>query len=155
MFSQGKEELILKKKLIAFSSAALAAMLMFCSCSAGTAENGNSVTSTIMIIVLYGAIFAAIYFFMIRPNSKQKKKDQEMRNNLEIGDDVTTIGGITGKVVSIKEETDSFVLETGADRTKIQFKRWAISTVDTVKDEPTKSSNDDTEEKKGRFGRKK
>lgn len=75
-----------------------------------------------------------------------------MRNNLEIGDEVTTIGGIVGRVVSIKEETDSFVLETGADKCKIQFKRWAISTVDTIKDEPAKTEQ---AEKKGLFGRRK
>ncbi|MGN1113275.1 MAG: preprotein translocase subunit YajC, partial [Acutalibacteraceae bacterium] len=75
-----------------------------------------------------------------------------MRDNLEIGDEITTIGGIMGRVVSIKEETDSFVIETGADRVKMQFKRWALSTIDTVKDTPKKETET---KKKGFFGRSK
>ena len=78
----------------------------------------------IMIVVL----FVVLYFFMIRPQKKQEKKDQEMRNALCVGDEVTTIGGIIGKVVSIKEET--FVLETTKDRTKIRFLKGAVRSVD-------------------------
>ena len=78
----------------------------------------------LMIVVL----FVVLYFFMIRPQKKQEKKDQEMRNALCVGDEVTTIGGIIGKVVSIKEET--FVLETTKDKTKIRFLRGAIRSVD-------------------------
>ena len=78
----------------------------------------------IMIVVL----FVVLYFFMIRPQKKQEKKDQEMRNALCVGDEVTTIGGIIGKVVSIKEET--FVLETTKDKTKIRFLKGAIRSVD-------------------------
>ena len=73
-------------------------------------------------------LFVLMYFFMIRPQKKQEKKDAEMRNALAVGDEVTTIGGIIGKVVSIKEET--FVLETTKDRTKIRFLRGAIRSVD-------------------------
>lgn len=145
------------KKLIAFLSVAAAAMLTLCSCApAGTGTNGannaNGGMSMWVIILLYVAIFAAIYFFMIRPNSKRKKQEQAMRDNLEIGDEITTIGGIMGKVVSIKEETDSFVIETGADRVKMQFKRWALSSVDTIKEDPNKPEETKS---KGRFGRSK
>ena len=145
------------KKLIALLSVAAAAMLTLCSCApAGTGTNGannaNGGMSMWVIILLYVAIFAAIYFFMIRPNSKRKKQEQAMRDNLEIGDEITTIGGIMGKVVSIKEETDSFVIETGADRVKMQFKRWALSSVDTIKEDPNKPEETQS---KGRFGRSK
>ena len=77
-----------------------------------------------MIVVL----FIALYFFMIRPQKKQEKKDAEMRNALQVGDEVTTIGGIIGKVVSVKGET--FVLETTKDKTKIRFLKGAIRSVD-------------------------
>ncbi|MCQ4022464.1 preprotein translocase subunit YajC [Ruminococcus sp. zg-924] len=130
-------------------------MLTFCSCApagANGANNANGGSSMWVMILVYVAIFGAIYFFMIRPNSKKKKQEQAMRDNLEIGDEITTIGGIMGKVVSIKEETDSFVIETGADRVKMQFKRWAISTVDTIKDEPQKATETKS---KGIFGRSK
>ena len=96
-----------------------------------------------MMILLYGAIIAAIYFFLIRPNSKKKKEEAQMRNNLEIGDEITTIGGIMGRIVAIKDDEDAIIIETGSDRVKMKFKKWCISTVDTVKDKPA----DQTEKK--------
>ena len=74
------------------------------------------------------ALFVIMYFMMIRPQKKQERKDAEMRNALAVGDEVTTIGGIIGKVVSIKGET--FVLETTKDKTKIRFLKGAVRTVD-------------------------
>ena len=84
----------------------------------------GSYGSIIMIVVL----IAVFYFFMIRPQKKQEKKDAEMRDSLQVGDEVTTIGGIIGKIVSIKGET--FVLETTKDKTKIRFLKGAIRSVD-------------------------
>ena len=75
-----------------------------------------------------GLLLVLMYVFMIRPQKKQERRDAEMRNALAVGDEVTTIGGIIGKVVSIKEET--FVLETTKDRTKIRFLKGAIRSVD-------------------------
>ena len=85
--------------------------------------NGSYFSIIIMVV-----LFAALYFFMIRPQKKQEKKDAEMRNSLRVGDEVTTIGGIIGKVVSVKGET--FVLETTKDKTKIRFLKGAIRSVD-------------------------
>ena len=96
-----------------------------------------------MMILLYAAIIGAIYFFLIRPNSKKKKEEAQMRNNLEIGDEITTIGGIMGRIVAIKDDEDAIIIETGSDRVKMKFKKWCISTVDTVKDKPA----DQTEKK--------
>ena len=79
-------------------------------------------------IVMFAGLMVLMYFFMIRPQKKQEKEQAEMRNALVVGDEVTTIGGIIGKVVSIKDET--FVLETTKDRTKIRFLRGAIRSVD-------------------------
>lgn len=106
-----------------------------------------------LIIIVYVALFAVLYFLLIRPNSKKKKQEQEMRNNIAIGDDVTTIGGIVGRIVAVKEDEDAFIIETGSDRVKMKFKKWAISSVDTVKDTPAENK----EEKKGFgiFGKKK
>ena len=73
-------------------------------------------------------LFVIMYFFMIRPQKRQQQQDAMMRESLAVGDEVTTIGGIIGKVVSIKEET--FVLETTKDRTRIRFLRGAIRSVD-------------------------
>lgn len=112
---------------------------------------GMSGMNPTIMIVFYVAIFAALYFFLIRPSSKRKKEEAKMRNSLEIGDDVTTIGGIMGKVVAIKEDEDAIIIETGSDRVKMKFKKWCISTVDTEKEQPAEAKT----EKKSFFGRKK
>ena len=67
------------------------------------------------------------YFFMLRPQKKRQKQEQEMRNALQVGDEVVTIGGIIGRVVSIKDET--ILIETGSDRAKIRIQRWAVQSV--------------------------
>ncbi len=87
-----------------------------------------------VMILIYAALFGVLYLVLIRPNSKKKKEEQAMRDNISIGDDVTTIGGIVGRIVAIKEDEDSFIIETGSDRVKMKFKKWAISSVDTVKE---------------------
>ena len=76
------------------------------------------------------AMLAMLYFFMIRPENKRKKEAQNMRDSLTVGDVITTIGGIIGRVVAIKDDT--FVLETGADRVKIRFTKNAISSVEKL-----------------------
>ena len=96
-------------------------------------------------------IFAAMYFILIRPQRKKQKEEDAMRSSIEIGDDVTTIGGIVGKVISMREDDETFVLETGTDKTRIRFKKWAVSSVDTPEKQPKKEET----EKKGLFGRKK
>ncbi len=89
--------------------------------------NPDALSSIISIggIVLLVLFF---YFAMIRPQRKQERKDAEMRDALAVGDEVTTIGGIIGKVISIKEET--FVLESTKDKTRIRFLKGAIRSVD-------------------------
>ena len=82
------------------------------------------------MIIMMAALFAAMYFFTIRPQKKQQKMEQEIRENTQIGDEITTIGGICGKVVSVKD--DSIVIETGSDRVKIKFKKYAIQTNHTA-----------------------
>ena len=79
-----------------------------------------------MIIILV-AMVAIFYFFMIRPESKKKKKLAEMRESLTVGDTVTTIGGILGKVVSI--DGDKVTFETSEDRVRVQVAKWGVSTV--------------------------
>jgi preprotein translocase subunit YajC len=76
----------------------------------------------ILPIVVMIAIF---YFAMIRPENKKKKKVQEMRSSLEVGNEITTVGGLVGKIVSIKDDYITF--ETGEDRVRIQVTRWAVS----------------------------
>lgn len=83
-----------------------------------------------MSLILMVGLFAVMYFVMIRPQKKKQKEEQQMRDTIQIGDEITTIGGIMGRVVTVKE--DSIVLETGADRVKMKFQRWAIQTNNTA-----------------------
>ena len=94
--------------------------------AASTASKGGFFGSTWGMLVLIGGMFVLMYFLMIRPQNKQRKAEEEMRNNVEIGDDVVTIGGIVGKVVSTKD--DALIIETGADRNKMKVTRWAVQT---------------------------
>ncbi len=71
-------------------------------------------------------MFAVFYFFFIRPENKKKKTVEEMRSNLSVGDEITTIGAMTGKIVQVTEDTVTF--ETGEDRVRIQIKKWGVST---------------------------
>ena len=94
---------------------------------------GGSASMLIMIVLM----FAVFYFFMIRPENKKKKQVEQMRSSLSIGDEITTIGAITGKIVQVTEDTVTF--ETGEDRVRIQVKKWGIST--TAKMEATQSAS--------------
>ena len=86
------------------------------------------------MIIIMVVMIAVFYFFLIRPENEKKKKLEEMRSSLAVGDDVTTIGGIVGKVVAVKE--NYIVFETGEDRVRIQVAKWAISTNTKAKEEP-------------------
>jgi len=86
----------------------------------------NEMSSTIIMLVL---MFGMLYFFMIRPENKRKKEAQNMRDSLAVGDEITTIGGITGTICAVKENT--IVIETGADRVRIEFTKWAVSSKGT------------------------
>ena len=86
--------------------------------------------SYISLFFTLALMLVLLYFMIYRPQKKQEKKDAAMRAALEIGDQVTTIGGIVGRVVALKD--DKFVLETGADRVKIRFIKNAISSVENL-----------------------
>ena len=79
-------------------------------------------------IIMIGVLLVVMYFFMIKPQKKQEKEIQNMRNGLQVGDEITTIGGIIGKIISIKEET--VLLETSGDKTKIRILKNAVKCVD-------------------------
>ena len=88
------------------------------------------------MIIMIVAMIAIFYFFMISPESKKKKKLAEMREALAVGDMITTIGGILGKVVSI--DGDKVTFETSEDRVRVQVVKWAVSTVGKPAEEPSK-----------------
>lgn len=98
-------------------------MLNFLTSTTGTA----SMASPLIMMVLMIAIF---YFMLIRPENKRKKKDEQMRNSVKTGDKITTIGGIVGTVVHVKE--NRIVIETGADQVRIELEKWSIGSNETA-----------------------
>ncbi len=80
-------------------------------------------------VVLLVVMFAFMYFAMIRPENKRKKQAEEMRSNLKKGDQITTIGGIVGKIVMVNDET--IVIETSDDRVRLELNKWAVSANNT------------------------
>lgn len=101
--------------------------------AAETADGGSSIWVTLLMVA---ALVAFFYFVMYRPQKKQDKQVQEMRDSLVVGDEITTIGGIIGKIISIKEET--CMIETGRDKTRIRILKSAVRRVD-VPDEAARA----------------
>lgn len=90
----------------------------------GGAAGGQGGTGSYIILMV--VLIGVMYFLMIRPQKKRQKEEQEMRSSLEIGDEIITIGGIVGKVVTIREQDLDIV--TGADKNKMRIQRWAVNT---------------------------
>ena len=78
------------------------------------------------IVLLVVVMAAMMYFLMIRPENKRKKEAQNLRDSLQVGDEITSIGGITGTICAVKENT--IVIESGADRVRLELTKWAVST---------------------------
>lgn len=104
---------------------------------------GGSMTSMIIMIAVTLGI---MYFIAIRPQNKREKETQEMRKKVDIGDEITTIGGIIGTVISLKEDT--LVIETSSERNKIRIYRWAIQTNNTIHDDTPSEKKLDRKDKK-------
>ena len=94
--------------------------------AAQQAAGGGLLGMLPMLLIMIGVF----YFMLIRPENKRKKEAENLRTNLKNGDNITTIGGITGTVVDIKE--DRFIIETGADRVRLELMKWALSSNDTA-----------------------
>ncbi len=121
---------------IGFTSliAALAASAMTVSASAageGGAQSGN--VSMVPSLIIMVALFAVMYFILIRPQKKKEKEQKAMQRDLRIGDEVVTIGGIVGLVVKTTEDT--VVIECGGDRSRLRMKKWAIQENITVRED--------------------
>ncbi|MBQ6997084.1 MAG: preprotein translocase subunit YajC [Oscillospiraceae bacterium] len=106
-------------------------------------------TTIIMLVVMIGVF----YFMLIRPENKRKKEAEEMRTNVKVGDRITTIGGIVGTVVSVKD--DRFVIETGADQVRIEFLKWALSANDSANEAAQEAAKKAQEERARKKAEKK
>ena len=96
-----------------------------------TAQGG--IGSFLPILVIYGLLFFCLWFFMLRPQKKKQKEEAKMRANLQVGDEIVTIGGIYGRVISLKEDT--IVIESQSDHSKLTIARWALQSNLTVHDD--------------------
>ena len=114
--------------------------------AAASAENAQANTWQMAITLgVWLVVIVVAYFLFIFPQRKKQKQEEELRNNIEIGDDVTTIGGIVGRVIAVRDDDETIIVETGSDKTRMRFKKWAISSVDTPSKQPKK---DDTKKDK-------
>jgi len=104
-------------------------------------------------MILLAVLFVIMYLMLIRPENKRKKKIENMRNSLRKGDIVYTIGGVIGKVVAIDDE--KLTLETGEDRVRIEFVKWAIQNVEATANKTEASDEDKSPAAKYRLGKKK
>ena len=104
--------------------------------SGEAAAESGSVMESILSFAPIVVVIIVFYFMLIRPQQKKDKEDRAMRENLEIGDEIITAGGIVGLVVSIKEDT--VVIETGSDRSKIRIAKWAVAQNVTAKEKAGK-----------------
>ena len=91
---------------------------------------------SIVPVLMIALVAVSFWFFLIRPQKKKEKEDKKMRNSIDVGDTITTIGGITGVVRQVKDEDELYIIETGADKSKIAIKKWAVQSKD-------KSASDD------------
>ena len=101
-------------------------MLIFAEAQATTANGGSSLLSLALPFVL----MIGLFIWMFSSQRKRQKEEQKLRNSIRVGDEITTIGGICGRVLQVKD--DCLVIETGADRSKMTIKKWAIQSCDTV-----------------------
>ena len=88
-------------------------------------------------LIMIVAMIAIFYFMMIRPEKKRKKEEEELRNSIKVGDRITTIGGIVGKVVDLKDE--NIVIETSMDRVRMELAKWSVMSNDTAKEAAKKA----------------
>lgn len=130
-------------------------LIAFATETAATTAGMDTKASTISMLFSFGLLIIVFYFFLIRPQKKKEKEAKQLRDNLQIGDEVTTIGGIVGIIV--RKTEDTCVIETGGDRSKIRVKLWAISENNTVHDaseETVKESFKPKKEKKDKEAEK-
>ena len=118
-------------------------MIQFLETASATGA-GNLITLVLPMVI----VIVFMYLILYLPQRRQEKKDTEMRNSIDVGDEVVTIGGIVGRVAAIGTKDDTFVLETTSDRVKIRFRRSAISSVEKLDMGNSKDSKEDAGKKK-------
>ena len=135
MFSKDNTLSLRKLAAILFTVVMLVVTLTGCMPVEAAGDDASLAGFGGMSMIIYLVVIVLVfYFFMIRPEKKRKKQAEEMRNSIGIGDNITTIGGMVGKVVNISDEFITF--ETGEDRVRIKIAKWGVSSIGKDADEP-------------------
>ena len=121
-------------------------MLMAGTADASTDPSGSG--SMLPMLIMLVAVFAVFYFMMIRPEKKRKQEAEDLRNALKKGDSITTIGGIVGTIVSIKDEM--IVIETSEDQVRMELQKWSVMTNNTAEADKKKKQDEAKAEAKKR-----
>lgn len=129
---------------VVLSVCLMACIFSGCAATSGSAAAEAGAGSMASSLIMMAMIFVVMYFLMIRPEKKRKKQAEEMRNNVEVGDKITTIGGMVGRVVHVT--SDRITFETGEDRVRIEVTKWALSSNDG---KGSKEKNDSEETLEG------
>lgn len=111
-----------------------------------TNSGTNNSASLLSMLLPFVILIAVFYFLLIRPENKKKKAAAKMRSELAVGDEITTIGGVVGTICQVKEDT--IIIETSADRVRMEFTKWAISTKGTQSTENAPADTKDSKDKK-------
>ena len=111
-----------------------------------TNSGTNGSASLLSMLLPFVILIAVFYFLLIRPENKKKKAAAKMRSELAVGDEITTIGGVVGTICQVKEDT--IIIETSADRVRMEFTKWAISTKGTQSTENAPAGTKDSKDKK-------
>lgn len=111
-----------------------------------TNSGTNGSASLLSMLLTFVILIAVFYFLLIRPENKKKKAAAKMRSELAVGDEITTIGGVVGTICQVKEDT--IIIETSADRVRMEFTKWAISTKGTQSTENAPADTKDSKDKK-------
>ena len=111
-----------------------------------TNSGTNGSASLFSMLLPFVILIAVFYFLLIRPENKKKKAAAKMRSELAVGDEITTIGGVVGTICQVKEDT--IIIETSADRVRMEFTKWAISTKGTQSTENAPADTKDSKDKK-------
>ncbi len=120
--------------------------------ASGAPAGEGSVGSMWPMLIMLVVMFAAMYFFAIRPQKKRQKEEEAMRNSIDIGDQITTIGGMTGRIIATNDADDEIIFETGSNKSRITLKRWAIQgkVVEETADEKPVAEEKPTKTKKSK-----
>jgi preprotein translocase subunit YajC len=119
---------LIRSARVVFAAAVMCVLFSGCAPASDTSGSTNTAGSTASMLVMMVVMIVAFYFLLIRPERKRKKKLDEMRKSMSVGDKITTIGGMVGKIVEVKDDLITF--ETGEDRVRIQITKWGVSSTE-------------------------